>query len=110
MNQAPYPPGDKGGDPHESLCWRFQNQTTIREGGWQYSHFEGNGFLRNVRSDDHEGRNLRSEHADRAMSRRTKLRFWASGLAAPGLNALERPRTADPDKSAHRATPANPTE
>ncbi len=92
VNLLPYLRGEQSGDPHESLYWRFFNQTAIRAGDWKYLHFEGREFLFNVESDEHEHINLLAKHPELAKSLRAKLETWACGLQRPGLSILDKPR------------------
>lgn len=92
VNLLPYLRGEERGDPHESLHWRFLNQTAIREGDWKYLHFEGREFLFNGESGEHERMNLLAEYPELARSLRAKLEAWASGLERPGLRILDKAR------------------
>lgn len=97
VNVIPYLTGRAAGLPHGSLCWRFWNQTAIREGRWKYLSV-GNSmeFLFDLESDANERRNLIAQNKEKAAVLRSKLGKWADQFQPPGIpdkpaNAQEGP-------------------
>lgn len=84
-NIIPYLNGDKKGDPHEALFWRFWDQSAVRIGDWKFLKAGHREFLFNVESDEHEKNNLIAEYPDRAEEMKVKLSSWAEELYYPGL-------------------------
>jgi uncharacterized sulfatase len=138
VDLVPFLTGQKAGDPHDALYWRWVGQAAVREGDWKYLRGAGRDYLFDLSSDQHEQQSLIAERPELADRLRKKLLDWSRGLMDPGLDAslsaagnqyfdhyldgktAERPRTppesssAKPSrgkKKAGRASPAlNPEE
>jgi arylsulfatase A-like enzyme len=85
VNIIPYLTGDKKGDPHDALYWRFWDQSAIRMGDWKFLKAGSREFLFNVETDDHETKNLISSHPDKANSMKKLLVNWGKELHYPGI-------------------------
>ena len=69
-----YLAGEKDGDPHEALYWRFRGQSAIREGKWKFYDLQnGVEMLFDMESDEHENQNLMEQHPGIAKRLKTKL-------------------------------------
>ncbi len=85
VNLLPFLTGVDASLPHESLCWRFWNQSAIREGRWKYLCVGGSEYLFDLESEFHESRNLIDEDPARAAALRAKLAKWAAQFEPPGI-------------------------
>lgn len=85
INLIPYLTGEKEGDPHEALFWRFWDQAAIREGNFKYLSAGEREFLFDVSTTEHETKNLIDEFPKKAKSLRKKLDNWAKELKDPGI-------------------------
>lgn len=84
-NLIPYLTGEKSGDPHEALFWRFWDQSAIRIGDWKFLKAGKREFLFDLSSEKHERENLISKHPDTALKMKEELVKWASDLKKPGI-------------------------
>ncbi|RED94671.1 sulfatase family protein [Marinoscillum furvescens] len=84
-NLIPFLTGEKEGDPHEALYWRFWDQAAIREGNFKYLSAGEREFLFDVSTEEHETKNLIDEYPKKAKSLRKKLDSWAKELKNPGI-------------------------
>ncbi len=90
VNLIPHLTGEVSGPPHEALYWRFWDQAAVRMGQWKYIQAgKAAKYLFDVASDEHEKRNLITQHPEIARNLAAKLSAWTSQLAPPG----------DPDRS-----------
>ena len=85
VNIIPYLTGDKKGDPHDALYWRFWDQSAIRMGEWKFLKAGSRAFLFNVETDDHESINLISNYPDKANSMKKLLENWGRDLHHSGI-------------------------
>ncbi len=85
VNLIPFLNDEKGGDPHETLFWRFWQQAAVREGNFKYMTAGDREFLFNVASAEHENKNLIGEYPGKAKAMRKKLELWARELKTPGI-------------------------
>lgn len=85
VDLVPYLTGERAGDPHAALYWRWRGQAAIRAGDWKYLIGGGGEYLFNLATREHESRNLIGEQAERATQLRAKLDRWARTLVDPGL-------------------------
>lgn len=86
VNLIPYLRGEKKGDPHEYLYWRFWGQSAVRSGKWKYLYLnDGTRYLFDVESNLHEKQNLLNAHPDIANRLHGKLKDWSSGHMYPGI-------------------------
>ena len=86
VNIIPYINGEKQGDPHDALYWRFWQQAAIRKGDWKYLKYYDMEFLFNLETDENENVNLISDYPEKAKELRTQLERWSSELKYPGLS------------------------
>jgi arylsulfatase A-like enzyme len=90
VNLVPYLTGKQAGPPHEELYWRFWGQAAVRSGKWKLLYLaNGNKYLFDLSTPDHEHRNLLTEHPQVADRLEKKLAAWAQQLKRPGLPAGE---------------------
>jgi arylsulfatase A-like enzyme len=82
----PFLRGQRDGEPHEALYWRFWNQAAIRSGQWKYIQAGNAGkFLFDLNSEAHERENLLDRYPEVAGSLSKKLQQWCAELQPPGL-------------------------
>ncbi len=91
VNIVPYINGEKEGDPHDAIYWRFWQQAAIRMGDWKYLKFHEAEFLFNVATDEHEHKNLIMENPNKAKELKAKLTQWGSEMKHPGLAIKDAP-------------------
>lgn len=78
VNILPYLAGNKSGDPHDALYWRFWGQSAIREGKWKLFVLQnGVRMLFDMESEQHENQNLIAEHPETADRLEKKLSVWS---------------------------------
>jgi len=95
VNIMPFLSGEKTGDPHESLYWRFWNQGAVLEGNMKYLQAGNREFLFDIMSEEHEAKNIIEDHPEVASKLRSKLENWANELYNPGLSEKnDRPQQA----------------
>jgi len=92
VNLVPFINGDKLGDPHEALYWRFWHQSAIRMGDWKYYKYLDKEFLFNVASKEHEHLNLIEQHPAKTKKLKSKLIEWSSKMKKPGLALADSPK------------------
>jgi arylsulfatase A-like enzyme len=86
VNLIPYLAGERDGDPHEALTWRFWSHAAIRAGKWKYLRLaDQREFLFDVAGDAHETKDLLKDHPDVARDLAAKLKRWCDGLKVPGM-------------------------
>jgi arylsulfatase A-like enzyme len=69
-----------------TLYFRFWDQAAIRQGKWKYIFVgEGQKFLFDLESDQHEHKNLVDEHTDLANKLHEDLKAWCAELQPAGL-------------------------
>ena len=90
VNLVPYLSGEKSGDPHKALYWRFWSQGAILEGNMKYLKAGEREFLFDVSSDKHETENLIYQYPNKAEKMKKKLEKWANKLHVPGLKDKQR--------------------
>ena len=91
VNLLPYLTGAKSGAPHETLYWRWLNQSAIRQGDWKFLRGANREYLFNLKADVGETNNLIAEHPEKADALKGELAAWAAGLIPPGLDAMDTP-------------------
>ncbi len=87
VNLIPYLTGERPGDPHEMLYWRFVNQAAIRKGDWKYIVAGGHEFLFDLVSDEGEQNNLILQYPERVEELKTQLEDWTRELDPAGMPA-----------------------
>jgi arylsulfatase A-like enzyme len=88
VDLLPYLTGERRGDPHEALCWRFWTQSAIRSGDWKLLRLgDTREYLFNLENDKEEQHNLLAKHPEKADELRGKLEAWASEMRPPRLPA-----------------------
>jgi arylsulfatase A-like enzyme len=89
INLLPYLSGEKQGEPHESLCWRFGPQAAIRRGDWKLIRLHGANDekktfeLYNLAEDVAEEKNLAGEKPDIVNKLTVSLDAWNAELVEP---------------------------
>lgn len=84
-NLIPYLTGEKEGQPHEALYWRFWDQSAIRMGDWKFLKAGNREFLFDLSSEQHEKANLIKQHPQKALTLKKELTKWAKDLKNPGI-------------------------
>lgn len=96
VDLLPFLTGDREGDPHDALYWRFWGQAAVRSGDWKYLNAGKNGeYLFDLASEAHEKKNLIAEHPDVAAGLHRNLEAWEADLQPPGPPPASRPSEAD---------------
>lgn len=86
VNLVPYLTGERDGDPHEAIYWRFRGQSAVREGKWKFYHLqEGARMLFDMESDEHENKNLIQQYPEIAMRLEQKLASFRAEQKRPGF-------------------------
>ena len=86
VDLAPHLRGERPGQPHDALYWRFWNQAAVRAGRWKYLRAgQDREFLFDLDSDAHERRNVLADHPAEAKRLRAKLEVWTREIQPPGL-------------------------
>lgn len=85
VNLMPYLTGEKAGNPHETLFWRWIAQTAVREGKWKYLRGGEREYLFDLDADKEEKHNVLADHREIADRLNSKLVAWSSELSPPGL-------------------------
>ncbi|WP_417847717.1 sulfatase-like hydrolase/transferase [Thalassoglobus sp.] len=86
VDLLPYLTGEKKTPPHQSLFWRFWNQSAVRSGKWKYLKAgQSEEYLFDLDSQEHERKNVLKEHPDVAADLATQLKKWSEELRPPGL-------------------------
>lgn len=86
VNVIPYFTGEAKGAPHESLFWRWEAQSAIREGKWKLLVGGKRSYLYNLEGDREEKHSQLAQQPELAKRLRTKLEAWAAELQPPGIN------------------------
>jgi len=92
VNLLPYLTGEKKGEPHTALYWRFWAQAAVREGKWKYIQLPNQApRLFDLTSEEHEKRNLAKEHPAVVTRLAKRLAAWQKELELKesGLNSQE---------------------
>jgi len=86
VNLIPYLIRENAGSPHDTLYWRFWNQSAIRKGKWKYLQAGGTSrFLFDLTSPRQEKHNLIDSHPKIAAELQKDLKKWADALKTPGV-------------------------
>ena len=84
VNLMPYLTGKSDGAPHETLYWRFGDQSAIRDGDWKLVKTPNGGTeLFNLADDIGESKNLASEKPQKVKKLEALYEKWNSQLAKP---------------------------
>jgi arylsulfatase A-like enzyme len=95
VDLIPYLTGDKSGEPHEKLFWRFGAQQAVRAGDWKLSkQGAGQPKLFNLSTDIGEKTDLADKEPGKVKELEAAYKAWNSELKAPlwGGNARARRR------------------
>lgn len=82
----PYLRGERVGDPHTTLAWRFngyKGRKGLLHRGWKYINWEGSESLFHIDSDPYEKKNLIKKHPDQLDAMRTMLLAWEANTMQP---------------------------
>jgi arylsulfatase A-like enzyme len=85
VNILPYLKGEKAEAPHETLYWRFWNQTAIRKGKWKYLQAGPRKYLFDMSTPEHETRNRIADEPEIAAALQADLKTWAAEQKTPGV-------------------------
>jgi uncharacterized sulfatase len=85
VNLIPYLNGEKSDAPHESLCWRWGAQSTIRKGNWKYLIGGDREYLFDLDKDIEEKIDVLKQHPEIAAQLKEELSKWCDGLSPAGL-------------------------
>ncbi len=85
VDLLPFFTGKEKAPPHESLFWRWIDQSAVREGKWKLLVGGPRSYLFDLETDPGEKRNLIAEQPEVAQRLRTKLEAWSQELQPPGL-------------------------
>ncbi len=85
VNLVPYLTGEKSGNPHDALFWRWRSQAAVLDGRWKLVLLGTQRFLFDTHAPEGETRNLLSQHPDIAERLWAKLHAWDATLLTPGL-------------------------
>ena len=86
VNVIPYFTGEAKGAPHETLFWRWEAQSAIREGKWKLLVGGKRSYLYDLEVDPEEKHSQLAQQPEIAKRLRTKLEAWATELQPPGIN------------------------
>ncbi len=93
VNLVPYLTGEKSGQPHDTLYWRFGQQWAIRHGDWKLVVGRGGGTepgLYNLAADVGESKDLAADQPEKVKELRGLYERWNSEQAPPS-SPQERP-------------------
>ncbi|MGB0767212.1 MAG: sulfatase family protein [Phycisphaeraceae bacterium] len=86
VNLIPYLTGEAKASPHESIFWRFWNQSAIRKGKWKYLQAGGERkYLFDLSSPEHETKNLIATYPEVAAKMQAELSAWAAEQKNAGI-------------------------
>jgi arylsulfatase A-like enzyme len=86
VNLLPYLRGEKSGDPHDALYWRFWGQAAIRSGDWKLLR-QGDGkiYLFDLNQPESKDANVADQHPEKVKELLQKLTNWCQELKPRGL-------------------------
>lgn len=85
VNLMPYLLGNKMGNPHEALYWRWRSQAAILADGWKLILLGKERFLFKPDEPEGETKNLLKEFPGKAAELEKKLMAWNATLPPPSL-------------------------
>jgi arylsulfatase A-like enzyme len=80
VNLIPFLKGEIKSTPHQSLYWRFWQQSAIREGDFKYLKWKDREFLFNLTTDMEEKENIINKFPDKARAMKARLSAWETNL------------------------------
>ena len=88
VNLMPFLLGNRSGDPHEVLFWRWHGEQAIRMGDFKLVHADGQKTWRliDIAKDLEEERDLTKEHPDLAQAMHARFEKWNAALPPVGRN------------------------
>lgn len=87
VNLLPYLKKEAKGNPHDTLYWRYGDQSAIRDGNWKLVKTPNEGTqLYDLSADISEKNDLASKNPDKLKELDAKLMKWDSELVAPKWN------------------------
>ncbi|WP_372647264.1 sulfatase [Draconibacterium sp.] len=84
-NLIPYLTGERKGQPHEQLYWRFWDQSAIRMDNWKFLKAGNREFLFDLNSEEPESENLIFQYPEKADKMKKELVKWGAELKNPGI-------------------------
>lgn len=94
VNVIPFLNGSQKGMPHESLYWRWNDQSAMRRGNWKYIRLNEREYLFDLSRDIGESKNLVAAHPTVAKELLAELEQWSTELLPPGI--VDRAKPAKP--------------
>ena len=86
VDLMPYMLGEKTGNPHDALFWRWRSQAAVRADHWKYILLgKDERYLFDLDSPEGETKNRIADFPDIAADLDKKLMTWNSTLPPPGL-------------------------
>jgi len=85
VNLIPYLTGENKAAPHETLYWRWIDQSAAREGRWKYLRGGTREYLFDLDKDREEKHNLMKQNPEVADRLSAKLESWSKELSPPGF-------------------------
>jgi arylsulfatase A-like enzyme len=85
VNLIPYLTGEKSGEPHDALFWRWRSQAAVLEGKWKLVLLGQQRYLFDTSAPDGETRNLLTQNSAIADRLHARLKAWDATLQTPGL-------------------------
>ncbi|WP_231615713.1 sulfatase family protein [Novipirellula artificiosorum] len=85
VNLIPFLDGSQKAAPHESLFWRWNDQSAMRKGTWKYVRLNEREYLFDLSSDIGESKNLAALHPNVAQEMLEELEQWSTELTPPGI-------------------------
>ncbi len=93
VNLLPYLTGANSGAPHESLCWRFGEQSAIRMGDWKLASLAGSPpELYNLAEDIGEKNNLATAQPAKLKELQAAWEAWNKEMIPPKWGRPDRRR------------------
>ena len=77
---TPFILGQKTGDPHEYMYWKYGAQSAIRSGDWKMIEFDGSVYLYNLAEDLKESNNLAELQPLKLSKLKQQKSNWIAGL------------------------------
>jgi arylsulfatase A-like enzyme len=93
VDLIPYLTGQKTGEPHDALFWRWRSQAAVLEGKWKLILLgPEQRYLFDLSTPEGESRNVLAQHPDVAERLHAQLKTWDATLKEPGLPTETHPQ------------------
>jgi hypothetical protein len=109
VDLLPFLKGERRGDPHEALCWRWRAEQAIRAGDWKLvrGREQREWRLIDLSKDIRESNDLASQHPDKAAELRAIYERWTNGLPPVGPSYRDTTEGDDGDADRPRGRDTN---